>query len=101
MGLSKADPHVRVLRLPSLTLASRSMATAQVAPSQPMKKAGYEPEQTFHRIRITLTSRNVANLACVRRADQGRQGVQTQGQGPGPHADQDFAHHDAQVALRR
>merc|ERR1712100_953762 len=65
MGLSKADPHVRVLRLPSLTLASRSMATAQVAPSQPMKKAGYEPEQTFHRIRITLTSRNVANLERV------------------------------------
>ncbi len=38
-------------------------ATAQALAAQaPVKKAGLEQEASFHRIRITLTSRNVARL---------------------------------------
>jgi len=33
--------------------------------TQPQKKAGFEEEPTFHRIRITLTSLNVKNLEKV------------------------------------
>ena len=46
-------------------MAAPAPAQAAPATSAPVKKAGYEPEQTFHRIRITLTSRNVANLERV------------------------------------
>lgn len=64
------------LLAPSLTIINAEMATAAVsapapvpttaaalkAESGPVKKAGQEAEQSFHRIRITLTSRNVKSL---------------------------------------
>lgn len=37
-------------------------AAALKAEGAPVKKAGQEAEQSFHRIRITLTSRNVKSL---------------------------------------
>ena len=37
-------------------------AAALKAEGGPVKKAGQEAEQSFHRIRITLTSRNVKSL---------------------------------------
>jgi hypothetical protein len=43
--------------------APATTATAQALASQaPGKKAGLDQEASFHRIRITLTSRNVARL---------------------------------------
>jgi hypothetical protein len=45
------------------TAAAAPTATAQALASQaPVKKAGLDQEASFHRIRITLTSRNVARL---------------------------------------
>eukprot|EP01098_Paradermamoeba_levis_P006273 TRINITY_DN2610_c0_g1_i1.p1 TRINITY_DN2610_c0_g1~~TRINITY_DN2610_c0_g1_i1.p1 ORF type:complete len:143 (+),score=51.70 TRINITY_DN2610_c0_g1_i1:123-551(+) len=38
---------------------------AAPAPAAPSKKQGFEAESSYHRIRITLTSRNVKNLEKV------------------------------------
>ncbi|XP_021567347.1 40S ribosomal protein S20 isoform X2 [Carlito syrichta] len=66
-------------------------------------KTPVEPEVAIHRIRITLTSRNVKSLekGDVRGPDQRREGKESQSERTRSHAYQDFENHHQENALWR
>ena len=64
-------------------------------------KAGDAEAQRIHRIRITLSSRNVKNLEKVcSDPDSRRQGEAIKGQRPGSHADEEVASDGSQSPVR-
>lgn len=117
-------------RLPFAALQATSMLPPQMATAiKPVQKPGVEEAEAapIHRIRITLTAKNVKSLEkgevehlgdercrprmlmlaplpdlprSVRRPDPDRQGQAGQGEGPRAHAHSRAEDHHPQVSLR-